>query len=477
MSQHRSFFAVAYSFLFVLSTALAALVVEDLLPNSPSGINVLRIPALIFVAVLLGLVARARSRADHAEGTLYYVRVQADGADDWHKASVDAARKRSLDHRSVTRAVDLGELAHDLVSVVRETRQELERAANDDVTLTGFTLAPNALWPVALALGYDWPLPDACNLEDYDQPTEPVLRWRLAIDAPAVDVSAHVRADAEGGSVRSVLLSVHLTDGPPGEALPKPAGLPRVQAFEDWQPDVVVRCGVFDGSTRVPVKVVDSDKAVALDPTGTSVRITAQSAAQILAGAIRHCLDTYGDAVVVVAAQVPKTVAPAAGRLLAESGAGRRGPPPPSPWRRLILLHWHGGDTYAPMRVRSNQPERPPRIASAIEGASLSNLTPHDVVLGEGTGGFRVLAEKDSARLPDPYGPSTTRTADGIDVVELPRQQELAGLPAAQPGTAFIVSRVAAAATSRDDVLFPFDEIRDESGRVQGCRRLARFRD
>lgn len=39
--------------------------------------------------------------------------------------------------------------------------------------------------------------------------------------------------------------------------------------------------------------------------------------------------------------------------------------------------------------------------------------------------------------------------------------------------TAYIVSLVTALASFRPDFLFPFDEVRDENGRIVGCRTLA----
>ena len=41
-------------------------------------------------------------------------------------------------------------------------------------------------------------------------------------------------------------------------------------------------------------------------------------------------------------------------------------------------------------------------------------------------------------------------------------------------GRFFLVSLVTALAAQRPDFLVPYDEIRDDSGRIIGCRRLAR---
>lgn len=49
------------------------------------------------------------------------------------------------------------------------------------------------------------------------------------------------------------------------------------------------------------------------------------------------------------------------------------------------------------------------------------------------------------------------------------------GLPQQKQGTILIASRVLAAALARDDVYFPFGEVRDEGGRIVGCTALATF--
>jgi len=49
------------------------------------------------------------------------------------------------------------------------------------------------------------------------------------------------------------------------------------------------------------------------------------------------------------------------------------------------------------------------------------------------------------------------------------------GLPPAEPGTVYAVSRlVLDAARDRDDLVVPDEIVRDEAGRVVGCRRFAR---
>lgn len=67
-------------------------------------------------------------------------------------------------------------------------------------------------------------------------------------------------------------------------------------------------------------------------------------------------------------------------------------------------------------------------------------------------------------------------TEVGVVPVAIVRyERQLEGLPDPQEGTAYIVSRVTAAAVDRPDLYFPFDEVRDERGQILGCRALGQF--
>ena len=51
---------------------------------------------------------------------------------------------------------------------------------------------------------------------------------------------------------------------------------------------------------------------------------------------------------------------------------------------------------------------------------------------------------------------------------------EISGLPAPVEGTVYVVSRIVAeACKNRDDLLIVDDTVRDEDGRIIGCRALA----
>jgi hypothetical protein len=68
-----------------------------------------------------------------------------------------------------------------------------------------------------------------------------------------------------------------------------------------------------------------------------------------------------------------------------------------------------------------------------------------------------------------------TVTVDGISVpVNQTRFGEVFGLPEPQPDTIYVVSAlVAQAVPDRSDVFVVDDTVRDEQGRIIGCRALA----
>ena len=104
----------------------------------------------------------------------------------------------------------------------------------------------------------------------------------------------------------------------------------------------------------------------------------------------------------------------------------------------------------------------------------LINCTPHDVVIFTPDGDKRIIkASGDVARLRETLWPCFYD--GGIRLREVTYGDEIEGLPPAEQGKKFIVSRVTAAASSRGDLMFPIEEVRDEAGRIIGCRGLGFF--
>lgn len=110
----------------------------------------------------------------------------------------------------------------------------------------------------------------------------------------------------------------------------------------------------------------------------------------------------------------------------------------------------------------------------------LVNLTPHDVVVFDGTraavhvpvaGSEARIVESRTALDPIAY------SGEYLSVFAVHYADRAVGLPDPIEGTTFLVSRITAQAMDhRADLLFPLDEVRDNNGRIIGCRSLGRFR-
>ena len=154
----------------VIAVAVAGLVVEDILPRS----GCLRfLVAIVFLALLVFLVWW-RTRLNTVSGTFYYVRLLEGWMQDRHLEEERSRRRDHLDERVISRnliAQPVGGV-RDIASEVMEVARDLQMTMNEDDIGTGFTLAPNVLWPMAMSLGYDlfaWPDLQLRELSDHDE--------------------------------------------------------------------------------------------------------------------------------------------------------------------------------------------------------------------------------------------------------------------------------------------------------------------
>lgn len=111
--------------------------------------------------------------------------------------------------------------------------------------------------------------------------------------------------------------------------------------------------------------------------------------------------------------------------------------------------------------------------AIVIDGVTLVNATPHPLNIVQRDGVTLTVA-------PSGICPRCTSTEviDGaIGLIDISRQTlgEVEGLPEAIPGAFFIVSRLVASAANRPDLLVPGSLIRDDQGKVIGCKGLSRI--
>lgn len=104
------------------------------------------------------------------------------------------------------------------------------------------------------------------------------------------------------------------------------------------------------------------------------------------------------------------------------------------------------------------------------------NMTPHDISLINGDQQVVIKASGMLARV----STETIRTGEvSVDGMAIPTTEtrfgEVEGLPAPEEGTIFIVSSlVAQRCRNRSDIFIPNESVRDDKGRIIGCRSLGR---
>ena len=104
---------------------------------------------------------------------------------------------------------------------------------------------------------------------------------------------------------------------------------------------------------------------------------------------------------------------------------------------------------------------------------NIINLTPHSVVIVREGGNITIPASGTLARVA-----ARTATVGEIDGIPVTSTEfgEVEGLPAPTPGTAYVVSSIVASRVpDREDVFIPNESVRDENGRIIGCRSLGRI--
>jgi len=106
----------------------------------------------------------------------------------------------------------------------------------------------------------------------------------------------------------------------------------------------------------------------------------------------------------------------------------------------------------------------------------LMNLTPHaiDIVTEDGT--LSIAPEARPARLVGRTEPDGTIAVDGLAVPLLKHRYDVAvDLPDPEDGVLLIVAQVVLDfLPEREDLVTPTELVRDEVGRVIGCRALGR---
>jgi hypothetical protein len=312
----RIFYDFFGSVSLVLAIALAGLLVEHFLPprpDHPFGAGEW-VQVVALCVLLVGVVAfnRMRAMTVRTHGTLYYLKLLSAGMRDEHIAFLREHHKQKglLDARIISRALDThAAQVMDVVPSVREFSRDLQLTMNEDSLETGFTFAPNMLFPMALAVGYElmvWDrfdltesVSEAANTENQAQ----VLTWSPATPASGdtqLQIVHHAGSSNEDGN--PVLVDIHLTRSRALASLPIP--------FR-----ATYRVGAWDGQELGPVHLVNA--GLPTPKTNETVSLV-HEAAQLVARAISEALHHFQDTPVFVRAVMPKTVSMAVGWLLAD---------------------------------------------------------------------------------------------------------------------------------------------------------------
>ena len=103
---------------------------------------------------------------------------------------------------------------------------------------------------------------------------------------------------------------------------------------------------------------------------------------------------------------------------------------------------------------------------------AIINLTPHAITFVTEAGSIVIEPSGTVARLST--STQTVGSVDGIPITETVFG-EIQGLPEPHEGDVFLVSSlIAGRCKERNDVFIPNESIRDEAGRIVGCKSLGR---
>lgn len=317
---------------------------------------------LLIAAVLLILSVLWRWRLRVQHGTLYYVRFLSGWMSDWHLETEREHRRHFLDERVVSRQISSvpDEGVWDVAAQVDELARDLQATMNEDDISTGFLLAPNLLWPAAVALGYQlhpWP---GLQVTEFEIPGR-AMTFDLHGVSPFAGFDSPVVTPEGGSEASTVLVTVEMT----GEgSVTLPQGFSPAVRVRLWFPAGEAK---IDGKGRAVAVSTTSDRSGLKE--GQAV-VHPLAAAAKAADVILSALDDFPNATVYAILRVPKSVAVVIGHRLSGLSTdvvpGTR-PPTPSvasrhPWRRLVLLapdQDAGGPNsgnYHAVRVHSSQP-------------------------------------------------------------------------------------------------------------------------
>lgn len=524
-AQRRGGLDILLSALGVIIVAFVSIWLETLIkPDSEQpGVGSTALAWGVLFLILGVALLDIRGRVAYQRGTLVYLRLLSEYMTDLHNIASEARERGYAEHKIVSRWIDPRAKVGHVVEMVTEVQAitfEAERSMNEDTSATGTHLAPNLVWPAAMAVGYDLaevgsgqvelielapkPAVGQDKAEEQRGPS-PSLDWRIRAGVSAVEgseIPKIVRASVSNrADIGLVQLLVELT--PMGSA-----------AKLQWMPDVTVRVAAFtdedpqkEFDTRVEVtgagavdvlmglatkRVTVGDGRAGSDDQAI---VRPHIAAGVVWRVIRDALHDYPNSYLMLNLRVPKTVGLAIGSLLATSGKSLESPgcgedclqeSCRNPWGRLLPLNYVRAPDpyYEVLRVHRSQPtvEEINALLGAPEkdatATSVVNLTPHTVRVMPASGPDAVFPATGAvARVREVIGGTTWVTASEgrFPIQDVSYADTVDDLPDSQPGVLYLVSRVTAAAVDRADLVFPQGELRDARGAIIGCRALGTF--
>lgn len=417
-------------------------------------------------------------------GTAYYLGALLTGMQDRHAVLFRSIQKRYQGLRAVTCwLLGRGEDGYDWTGEVSETAARLQDSMNEDDSSSSFTLHPNMLMPVALSLGAQVYSPHPLDLVEIpdkgagSEMPETWPLWRLpdTVQDQVPDV-VEISSPAESGGDGMILVTMQI--GPGEEQITIPPA---------WRVDA--RYALGPAPDRPRLRLVEEAKPARNGDSGADLTGSEWLAACLTV--LRAALQGGGegdDRPILLLARLPKTVAFALGTRLEEVWAEEKSRQHDSIWRRLVPMHWEEPEKrWAVARVHPAQPPLPELRARLRElgvGApeeeadEIVNCTPHELVLYAREGEERLRTWPPSptpARIRELARPLPTRHGTA-PLYRVAMRSEASALPGPEPGRRFVVSRVVAMLRpDRSDLLFPYDEVRDDTGRVIGCRAFGRL--
>ncbi|MEV0359410.1 hypothetical protein AB0H71_25475 [Nocardia sp. NPDC050697] len=283
-------------------------------------------------AVLLILLALAlwfRGHSYRSGGTLYYVQALAEGMTDLRRGALTAAAAQHMSLRTLGRWIDLDHHTTDhgvidIDHVCTEIGASLEALINNDNPDTGYTLAPNMFWPIAVRVGTYLPPVLHTRLLELNTGPTPTTTLRLGTETPITLTHTTRRLDPTATRTGIVL-----------------AFAPNAAHFTDTD---MARLGVGE------LHILSGPDG---PPTDTTPPLTATQLAALPHAIAAHlaALGATGERAII--AYLPKTVALALGWELARKQLRF--------FTGTHLMHYNfaTGD-FTPMRVHPAQPTLPP---------------------------------------------------------------------------------------------------------------------